>query len=130
LLSSKTVLVVDDEPDNRDIMRVIVEEIVGCQAMQAKDGQEALAAISSHKPDLILLDLMLPRLDGFQVMRILKQDERTASIPVIAITAMAQPKDKERAVAAGAVDFIDKPFDLDEVADKIRSYLNGASAAA
>lgn len=130
MLSSKTVLVVDDEPDNRDIMRVIVEEIVGCQAMQAKDGQEALAAISSHKPDLILLDLMLPRLDGFQVMRILKQDERTASIPVIAITAMAQPKDKERAVAAGAVDFIDKPFDLDEVADKIRSYLNGASAAA
>ena len=126
MLSSKTVLVVDDEPDNRDIMQVIVEEIVGCQTMLARDGQEALAAVSQRKPDLILLDLMLPKVDGFQVMTKLREDPETRNIPIIAITAMAQPKDKERAVAAGAVDFIDKPFDLDEVAQKIRSALGSA----
>ena len=128
MLSGKTVLVVDDEPDNRDIMRVIVEEIVGCRATVAKDGQEALEEVRDRRPDLILLDLMLPKIDGYQVMRTLRSDPQTSNIPVIAITAMAQPKDRERAVDAGAVDFIDKPFDLDEVADKIRAVLDSASA--
>ena len=67
---------------------------------------------------------MLPRIDGYQVMRTLRSDPLTSNIHVIALTAMAQPKDRERAVDAGAVDFIDKPFDLDEVADTIRAALD------
>jgi len=115
------VLIVEDEPDNQAIVRAVVEEMVGCCAVVADDGQEALIRISEELPGLVLLDLMLPKLDGYEVARRLKGDPRTRNVPIIAITALARPADKAKALEAGCDDYVDKPFDLDALEQKIRS---------
>lgn len=115
------VLVVEDEPDNREIVRAVVEEMMGCRAVLAGDGVEALRRVSEEVPSLVLLDLMLPRLDGYEVARRLKSDPRTRDVPIIAITALARPRDRDRALEAGCDDFVDKPFDLDALARKVRA---------
>ena len=117
------VLIVEDEPDNQEIVRAVVEEMVGAKAILAGDGLEALAVATREKPDLVLLDLMLPRLDGYEVARRLKNEPRTSEIPIVAITALARPKDRTRAIEAGCDDYVDKPFDLDLLERKIRSRL-------
>ena len=117
------VLIVEDEPDNQEIVRAVVEEMVGVTAILAGDGLEALSVAQRDKPDLVLLDLMLPRLDGYEVARKLKGDPETNGIPIIAITALARPKDRARALEAGCDDYVDKPFDLDLLERKIRGRL-------
>ncbi len=117
------VLIVEDEPDNQEIVRAVVEEMVGVTAILAGDGLEALSIAQREKPDLVLLDLMLPRLDGYEVARKLKGDPETNGIPIIAITALARPKDRARALEAGCDDYVDKPFDLDLLERKIRDRL-------
>ncbi len=117
------VLIVEDEPDNQEIVRAVVEEMVGVAAILAGDGLEALSIAQRDKPDLVLLDLMLPRLDGYEVARKLKGDPETNGIPIIAITALARPKDRARALEAGCDDYVDKPFDLDLLERKIRGRL-------
>lgn len=119
------VLIVEDEPDNQEIVRAVVEEMVGARAILAGDGLEAVAMASREKPDLVLLDLMLPRLDGYEVARRLKSDPQTREIPIVAITALARPKDRARALEAGCDDYVDKPFDLDLLERKIRGRLTG-----
>lgn len=115
------VLIVEDEPDNQEIVRAVVEDMVGCRAVLASDGLEALDRVSEEAPSLVLLDLMLPKLDGYEVARRLKGDPLTASIPIIAITALARPKDRARAIDAGCDDYLNKPFDLDLLERKIRA---------
>jgi CheY-like chemotaxis protein len=122
-VANKKVLIVEDEPGNRDIIRTIVEEFVGLRTILAGDGEEALARVAESKPDLILLDIMMPRLDGIQVINRLKQQEDTRDIPIMAITALTRPKDRDRALKAGAVDYVDKPFDLDLLASKVRRFV-------
>src|SRR5512133_3806685 len=117
------VLIVEDEPDNQEIVRAVVEEMVGASAILAGDGLEAVSVATREKPDLVLLDLMLPRLDGYEVARQLKGNPDTSAIPIIAITALARPKDRTRAVEAGCDDYVDKPFDLDLLERKIRGKL-------
>ncbi len=114
------VLIVEDEPDNQEIVRAVVEDMVGCSAVLASDGLEALDRASEERPSLVLLDLMLPRLDGYEVARRLKRDPLTRDVPIIAITALARPKDRVRATEAGCDDYVDKPFDLDLLEKKIR----------
>jgi two-component system, cell cycle response regulator DivK len=118
------VLIVEDEPDNREVVRVVVEEILGCRAVTAVDGLEAVAKASEHLPDLILLDMMLPGLTGYEVCRQLKDDPRTRNIPIVALTAMARAEDRALAMDVGCVDFIDKPFELDALEEKIRSRID------
>jgi CheY-like chemotaxis protein len=118
------VLIVEDEPDNREVVRVVVEEILGCRAVTAVDGLEAVAKASEHLPDLILLDMMLPGLTGYEVCRQLKDDPRTRNIPIVALTAMARAEDRALAMDVGCVDFIDKPFELDVLEEKIRSRID------
>ena len=113
----------EDEPDNQEIVRAVVEEMVGASAILAGDGIEAVSIAGSERPDLVLLDLMLPRLDGYEVARRLKSDPQTSGIPIVAITALARPKDRSRALEAGCDDYVDKPFDLDLLESKIRSRL-------
>jgi len=115
------VLIVEDEPDNQEIVRAVVEDMVGCRAVLASDGLEALDRVSEEAPSLVLLDLMLPKLDGYEVARRLKGDPLTTSIPIIAITALARPKDRARAIDAGCDDYLNKPFDLDLLERKIRA---------
>ncbi len=120
-MDQRRVLIVEDEPDNQEIVRAVVEDMVGCRAMLAADGVEALAAISEELPSLVLLDLMLPKMDGYEVARRIRKDPRSCHIPIIAITALARPADLARALDAGCDDYVDKPFDLDTLEMKVRA---------
>jgi two-component system, cell cycle response regulator DivK len=101
----------------------VVEDFIGARAVLAADGQEALAAVRQEHPDLIILDLMMPVLDGFAVAQQLKGDPDTAPIPIIALTAMARQQDEEAALRAGCDAFVAKPFDLETVEAAIRAHL-------
>ena len=117
------VLIGEDEPDNRLILQTVVETLLGVRAEVAGDGLAVLASVERERPKVILLDLMMPGLDGFQVTRHLKADPATASIPIVAVSAMARPDDRETALAAGCDDFVRKPFELDDLEAVIRTYL-------
>ena len=117
------VLIGEDEPDNQVILQTVVESLVGARAAVAGDGLAVLASVERERPKMILLDLMLPALDGFQVARQLKGDPATRAIPIVAVSAMARPDDREAALAAGCDDFVRKPFELDDLEALIRKYL-------
>jgi CheY-like chemotaxis protein len=117
------VLIGEDEPDNQVILQTVVESLVGVRAEVAGDGLAVLASVVRERPKMILLDLMMPGLDGFQITRQLKGDPSTASIPIVAVSAMARPDDREAALAAGCDDFVRKPFELDDLEAIIRTYL-------
>jgi len=117
-----TILIVDDEPANLDMLRQELDE-EGYRLLTAVDGEEALIKVQEHVPDLVLLDVMMPRVDGFTVCRILKGSGKTVLIPVILLTALRSHEDRVRGIEAGADDFISKPFDRDELLAKIRALL-------
>lgn len=119
------VLIGEDEPDNQVILQTVVESLVGVRAEVAGDGLAVLASVSRERPRMILLDLMMPGLDGFQVTRRLKANPETAGIPIVAVSAMARPDDREAALAAGCDEFVRKPFELDDLEAVIRTYLIG-----
>jgi CheY-like chemotaxis protein len=117
------VLIGEDEPDNRIILQTVVETLLGVRAQVAGDGLAVLASVERERPRVILLDLMMPGLDGFEVTRHLKANPATASIPIVAVSAMARPDDRETALAAGCDEFVRKPFELDDLEAVIRTYL-------
>ena len=117
------VLIGEDEPDNRIILQTVVETLLGVRAEVAGDGLAVLASVERERPRVILLDLMMPGLDGFEVTRHLKANPATASIPIVAVSAMARPDDRETALAAGCDEFVRKPFELDDLEAVIRTYL-------
>lgn len=125
----KLVLIVEDEPDNREIMRTVVEELLGLRAVSTADGKTAVRLATSLNPTLILMDLMMPVLDGFEAIAQLRQNELTAQTPIIAITALGRPTDRQHALDAGATDYVSKPFDLDALAQIINKYAGVASEA-
>lgn len=114
------ILVADDEPDIRDVMRSILLKD-GYQVYTASDGVSALALAKQEKPDLILLDFLMPGLNGIEVCAALKKDEATRNIPAIIITAY--PGQKEEGLSAGAVDFVAKDADSFDVLLRIKSAL-------
>jgi CheY-like chemotaxis protein len=115
----RKILIVEDEPDNREIMRAVVEDILGHRALLVADGNAALDVIGARSPSMILMDLMMPIVDGFEVIRTLKTDGRTAHIPIIAVSGLSRPADREHAMEMGADDFIMKPFDLEQLIEVI-----------
>lgn len=117
-----TILLVDDLPTNLD---VVVEslETEGYEVLVAQDGYEALLRATDVMPDLILLDVMMPGIDGFEVCRLLKADERTRDIPVIFMTSLSSLEDKVKGFEAGAVDYITKPLQIDEVRVRVSTHL-------
>jgi two-component system, cell cycle response regulator DivK len=117
------VLIGEDEPDNQVILQTVVESLVGVRAEVAGDGLAVLASVERERPRMILLDLMMPGLDGLQVTRHLKADPLTATIPIVAVSAMARVDDREAALAAGCDAFVRKPFELDDLEAVIRTYL-------
>ena len=127
---SKVVLVVEDEPDNCEIMRAVVEDLLGYQALLVGDGAAAVEAARTERPNLILMDLMIPVLDGFEAIRLLKSDGGTSRIPVVAITALGRQTDLQKAMESGADDYLSKPFDIDALASVIEGHLSGAPAPA
>lgn len=116
------VLVVEDEEKSRRLMRDLLEAH-GYRVSQSSDGEEALRVVADEPPDVILLDVMMPKLDGFEVCRRLQADERTCPIPVLLVTALHDRADRLRGIAAGATDFITKPFDTAEVLLRVRNAL-------
>lgn len=116
------ILVVDDVPLNRKLQKTYLES-VGYQVILANDGVEALQRIGEESPDLILLDVMMPKMNGFQVCRRLKSVENTLFIPIIMVTALNEIEDKVKGIEAGADDFISKPFNKLELLARVKSLL-------
>src|SRR6201987_1579988 len=113
---SKRILVVEDQPDNRQIIRDML-------APKAENGEEALAAIAKQRPDLILMDIQLPIMDGYIATRQIKADPAMRSIPIIAVTSYALSGEEKKARAAGCDDYVPKPFSPRQLLAKIRQYL-------
>ncbi len=119
---SKRILVVEDQEDNRQIVRDLLT-ITDYEVTEAENGEEALASVAKQRPDLILMDIQLPIMDGFEATRRLKADPALRAIPIIAVTSYALSGDEEKARAAGCDDFVPKPFSPRELLAKIRKYL-------
>src|SRR3990170_3318351 len=122
-MKMKKILIVDDEADLVETIRFPLE-MEGYQVLVSFNGEDALNKARKETPDLILLDLMLPKLDGYKVCRLLKFDERYKHIPILMLTAKTQEKDKILGKETGADEYITKPFDMDDLVEKIRAYLN------
>lgn len=116
------ILAVDDTPENLEILRMRLEAN-GYEVVTAADGEEALAKVRDVKPDLILLDIMMPKLDGISVVRLLKQDISLQSIPVILVTAKADTRDVIEGLDAGGDDYLTKPFEHKALLARVRSML-------
>ena len=112
-IAGDTILVADDDPDLRDILRTILEP-AGFAVMEAADGETALQAVHAHRPDLIILDYMMPRLTGPQVCERLKRDVLLRHIPIIMLTGKSETHDKVSGINAGADDYLVKPFEPEE----------------
>ena len=116
------VLVVDDNQQNLELLQVYLED-VDCQSIPACDGPEALDIIAKEPPDLILLDVMMPKMSGFEVCRRIKNDPKTCDIPVIMVTALNEFGDIERAIDSGTDDFLSKPVNKLELLTRIKTML-------
>ena len=110
----QTIVVADDDADTLNIIKTKLES-EGFTVVLARDGQEALQAVRKHKPALAILDVMMPRLNGFQVTRLLKFDKQFKTVPVILLTARAQQSDHDAGVQVRADQYITKPFDPNEL---------------
>lgn len=118
------VLVIDDEPDVRWLLRISLER-VGHEVLLAEDGLRGVAMAQRQHPDAIVLDLMMPVMDGYGVLEALGRDGRTAHVPVVVLTAKALPDEERKVTEAGARRFLTKPFDPDDLAVELERLLAG-----
>jgi CheY-like chemotaxis protein len=126
----KHILIVDDRATSRELLRTVLEK-QGYAVTEAADGKEALQKVRAESPHLVLLDLQMPVLDGYEVLRELRQDPRFTALPIIAITASAMQGDRERALAAGFTAYLAKPVTLSHLREEIERLLpSGASGKA
>ena len=112
------ILAVDDEPELTDLMQYHLVR-AGHDVTTAANGWEAIHAIRSNRPDIILLDLMLPDLDGFGVCEILRRDPQTATIPIVIVSAWSSPDSRNLGLELGALDYLTKPFSPQELVERV-----------
>jgi len=117
----QVILIVEDEPMNLKLIRDLLQ-VSGYMTLEAIDGKQGVKIAKAQKPDLILMDLQLPVVDGFEATRILKVDERTRDIPIVALTAYAMKGDEGKVRAAGCNGYIPKPIDTRGFLNKITEY--------
>ena len=120
--SISTVLVVDDNPQNLELLLAYLED-VDCKTVSATEGAEAVDKAKQILPDLILLDVMMPKMSGFEVCKRLKNDPRTTDIPIIMVTALSELGDIERAIDSGTDDFLSKPVNRLELITRVKTML-------
>jgi CheY-like chemotaxis protein len=121
-LADSTILIVDDNQQNLELLKAYLEDLP-CHLLTAEDGLQAIEAVEQHKPDLVLLDVMMPRMSGFEVCKKLKGQPSTRSIPIIMVTALNELGDIERGVECGTDDFLTKPVKKLELLTRVRSLL-------
>lgn len=124
---NKKILVVDDEDDILHFLELVLRE-KGYDIVTASGGHEALTRAQMERPDLILLDIMMPQMDGWEVLKLLRVDEDTAQIPVAMLSARTEAKDRVQGLQEGAVDYICKPFSLHELVGKIEGIFTEMSS--
>jgi two-component system cell cycle response regulator DivK len=121
---AKTILIVEDEPRNLKLLRDLLQRF-GYETMEATDGEQGVELARARIPNLILMDIMMPKMDGLEATRIIKADTNTKHIPIIALTSYAMKGDRERTIEAGCDGYIAKPVDIQEVLKAIEHFLSG-----
>ena len=121
-MAKSRILIADDNPTNVELLEVYLAD-VDCEIETAVDGRDTLEKVASFRPDLILLDIMMPKLSGFEVCRKIKEDPATKDIMILVVTALNEPGDIERAVMAGCNDFISKPINKLELLKRVENLL-------
>ena len=125
---ASTILLIEDEPDIQTVVKFALEVTGGHQVIVADDGMQGLEAARTEQPDVILLDVMMPRMDGHELLRLLKASDTTSSIPVIFLSAKAQQKDIDAGMDLGADGYLTKPFDSRTLSDQVESIIRDAQA--
>lgn len=118
----KKILIVEDNPSNLKLFKLVLEPI-NCEIVEAYDGLQALEVAKESLPDIILMDIQIPRLDGLEVTKKLRQMDEFANTPIIALTAFAMERDEKAGLAAGCNDYITKPFNTAKFLEILRKYL-------
>lgn len=118
----KKVLIVDDEQDIVESLKFVLET-AGFECHCAYNGEDGLNSAREVLPDLIILDVMMPKINGFKICRLLKYDNKYKNIPILMVTARSQNEDKLIGEETGVDEYITKPFDLDEIVEKVKGYL-------
>jgi len=124
-MAGERILVVEDNEKNMKLFRDVLVA-TGFQALEATTGLDAVSVATEHVPDLVLMDIQLPDIDGVEALARLRGDERTASIPVLALTAQAMHGDRERFLAAGFDGYVSKPVDILELVGAVKEHCNGS----
>jgi len=119
---SKCILVVEDQEDNRQILRDLLGN-AGYELTEAENGEEAVAAVARRRPDLILMDIQLPVMDGYEATRRIRTNPDLKSVPIIAVTSYALAGDENKAFAAGCNGYVSKPYSPRDLLAKVRTYL-------
>ncbi len=122
-LPASKILIADDNLQNLELLEAYMEELAGVQTLRATDGIAALETIRRERPDLVLLDVMMPKMSGFEVCKRIKADPATADIPIVMITALNEPMDIERGLDSGTDDYLTKPVGRQDLLDRVRSLL-------
>ena len=120
----KTILIVEDEPKNLKLFRDLLQRF-GFETVEATDGEQGVELARTKKPDLILMDIMMPKMDGLEATRLLKADATTKRIPIIALTSYAMKSDRERTIEAGCDGYIAKPVHIQELLKAVEQFSLG-----
>ena len=128
-MASEKIMVVDDHRQYLELVGIHLKSL-GWEVIPASNGREALEKARTIRPSLIVLDMEMPEMDGFEVARYLKEDPNCWDIPVLAATALAMPKDRERCLAAGCIDYISKPFTPQDLQARVTRLLSASSPPA
>ncbi len=121
---AKVILIVEDDPKSLVLIRDLLQ-VSGYSTIEATDGQQGVELAKASKPDLILMDVQMPVMDGLEATRILKADATTSNIPVLALTSYAMKGDEERILEAGCDGYLAKPYNIQELLKEVAKYLSG-----
>ncbi|MGR3176616.1 MAG: response regulator [Candidatus Anammoxibacter sp.] len=122
-MAGETILVIEDNEKNRKLIKVVLKA-KGYKIIEAEDAETAMDQLKKDIPDLILMDIGLPGMDGFELTRLIKRDKTTKDVPIIAVTAHAMKGEKEKTLEAGCDDYVSKPIDINEFQKTVARVLN------